>query len=1376
MAFILVQHLDPTHDSMLVELLAGGTSMTVVQAADQMAVEPDHLYVIPPGSYLALKAGKLHLSAPLARHGARLPFDFFLKSLAESAGAHAVCVILSGSGADGALGCQAVKAVGGLVIAQDPAETAYDGMPRSAIGTGAVDKVLKVAEIGEALVREVGRRDGPEPSAGLARVIEVLRQRTAHDFTLYKSGTLERRVARRMALAGLAQDQWDRYVAILETDAEERSLLTGDLLINVTRFFRDPKIFEILASTVVPELVSAAADQPIRIWVAGCSTGEETYSIVMLFQEHIAAIGSHVRLQVFASDVDAQAVTAAREGLYPAAIAADVSPERLARFFVKEDRGLRISPDLRGSVVFAVQDVLADPPFSKLDFISCRNLLIYLRPDAQAKIISIFNFALRRQAFLLLGSAEAVAAADARFAVVSKPARLYRKIAHSAPSDARALLSEGESLRGRTGIAYGRALPRGIDMAELCRKLLLEHFAPAALLINAKLECLYSTGPTTPYLRVAPGYPSYNVLTMMQPALRARAKAAIAQAIASGGRITVHGGRLTRDGVSRSFDIDIRPAGEPADKLMLVCFVDVQPTTKRPTAGTAADSLSLAMLEKELEETRSDLQDAIDSLETASQEQNAINEEALSVNEEYQSTNEELLTSKEELQSLNEELIALNSQLQETLERSRMTSDDLQNILYSTDVATLFLDAGFNIRFFTPAIRALFALQPVDIGRPLADFSTLTVDPGLLDEAAVVLRDHAPIEREIQSRAGIWFNRRILPYRTHDGAVAGLVITFTDVTERKRIAADLKAAQLESEQANLAKSRFLAAASHDLRQPLQTLTLLSGLLSRTNPGEATRKLLATLDDTAGAMAAMLNTLLDINQLDSGLLVPALGTFPVNDILLKLGEEFSLQAQARGLALHVVPCGLHVKTDPALLEQMIRNLLGNALKYTRTGRVLLGCRRRGDRLLLQVADTGLGIPEAELANIFEEFHQLNNPARERSQGLGLGLSIVQRLSQLLDAPVRVRSILGKGSSFTIELPRAPAPTAAPAAPAPPPPAANSGSILIIEDEETIRDLLAIYLSEEGFATSAVSDGAAALRLVSSSGFDPDVIIADYNLPGGQNGLETVNRLRALLRRATPAIVLSGDISSRTLREIAAHDCAQLSKPMKLDALLGLIHTMIAAAPPRAPAPPSLIGEPVIFIVDDDPKVTETMSAALVSRTHKVRAFASCEAFLAAYAPGQTGCLVLDAALPGMSGLELLRHLRDSGATLPAIVITGQGDVAMAVAAMKAGAIDFMEKPVSFTALRLAIEQAMAQGGDDLAAAAQRADATARMATLTPRQREILDRVLAGQANKNIAADLGISQRTVETHRAAIMTRTGAKSIPALARMAVAAAAE
>jgi two-component system, chemotaxis family, CheB/CheR fusion protein len=1515
MAFILIQHLAPSHESLMVELLAGHTSMKIIQATEAMPIGADQVYVIPPGAYLAIRDGALHLSKPSDRHGTRMPFDFFLRSLAAECGERAVCAILSGTGADGTLGLKSIKERGGLVIAQDPDEAAFDGMPRSAIRTGAVDLVLPAAAIAETLAnygkqRHLGR-DAAAPRATqdrLAEIIDLLRTKTSHTFTLYKEATLLRRIERRMAIAAI--EDADRYLEVLRRDSEELELLAKDLLISVTSFFRDAAAFELLAENFIPELVRKhGCDRPLRIWIAGSSTGEETYSLAMLFLEAIAALPngkSDIKLQVFASDVDEDAVTFARNGLYPETIVADVSPARLARFFTKEDDGYRVARQLREAVVFTVQDLLTDAPFSRLDLVSCRNLLIYLRPEVQTKVLSLFHFALADGGILFLGTSETVGELGHRFEPLSKKQRIFRRIGRTRPGEVEFPIGDGG--RAPRPRLQRHAAPHRVSLGDLSQKLLLETYAPASVLINQKYEGLYYFGPTDRYLRVAAGEPSRNLLAMAREGLSAKLRVAIQQANGRHAPTTVSGAVVQRDGAAAAVTIRVQPMQSDGEELLLVSFLD-EPKSERKSAlaAEAADISRLAQLEQELETTRKELQAAIHDLELTNEELKSLNEEAMSVNEEFQSTNEELETSKEELQSLNEELTALNGQLQETLERQRATSTDLQNILISTDAPTLFLDRELNIRFFTPATKSLFSIVASDIGRPLADLTHRFTGTDLLVDARAVLASLTQLRREIEADNGAWYIQRILPYLTLDNRVEGVIFTFADIsemkaarrdvqaalaysdsiidtipgplvvldeelrvvfasgafyrafavvpdetvgrqlaaagdrrldvpalrgfldliradgaaiedyqieidlaglgrrtlllnarnirdklakrailvaiediTDRKRIEEALEAAKLQAERANLGKSRFLAAASHDLRQPLQTFSLLQGILAKKVKDKDALDLIARLDETLSAMSGMLNTLLDINQLEAGIVRPEKVSFRIQDLLDKLRTEFAYHAQSQGLGWHVPFSSQSVWSDPGLLEQMIRNLLSNAVKYTRTGKILLGCRRRGDKLRIEVWDTGAGIPAEQLHAIFEEFHQLDNPARERSRGLGLGLSIVQRLGNLLDHPIDVRSRPGKGSVFAVEVPLAEGRArsyASPDVPGIEESADRTSSILIIDDDPEIREILDLLLKGEGHRTYAVGDGNEALTLVERGSIRPDLILADYNLPGGLNGLQVVTGLREMLSREVPVIILTGDISTDTLRDIARERCVQRNKPIRADELTRLIQSLLAIPPPAASPvrtrQPSKSDDgrqpPTVFVIDDDPAICDAMRGLLQEERRPVEVFASCEAFLEAYHPGREGCLVVDAHMPGMGGIALLERLKAEGNAPPAIMITGHGDVPMAVRAMRAGAVGFIQKPISPDEFLTSIARALALTRDTVALLAWRETAAARIAGLTVRERQVMDLVVTGNPNKEIAALLTISQRTVENHRASVMKKIGARSLSELIHM-------
>jgi two-component system CheB/CheR fusion protein len=1529
MAFILIQHLDPTHESMMVTLLGSHTSMKVLQATDGMKIERDHVYVIPPRVYLSMQNGLLHLSVPRERHGARMPLDFFLSSLAEQYGERAVCAILSGTGADGSLGLKAVKEKGGLVIVQDPEGAAYDGMPRNAIRTGVVDLILPVEKIPSALKKfakgtafkhkRSGVETSPSAQAKLTEIIDLLRARTSHNFALYKPGTLLRRMERRMAIAAIPDS--DRYMAVLREDPGELERLAKDLLIHVTSFFRDANAFETLAKTIIPELVrDGTPGQQIRIWIPACSTGEETYSLVMLVLEEIATAKRNIKLQVFASDVEEEAVRFARNGWYPASIEADVSPARLARFFDKDDSGYRVKPQLREAVIFTVQDILADAPFSRIDLVSCRNLLIYLRSEVQEKVLSLFHFALRPGGILFLGASEKVGNSRAYFEPASESQPIYRHLGHSRPGQVAFPIGGGDGIRARPLQVERPLVSRRTSLGDLSQKLLLESYAPASVLINSKCEGLYYFGPVDNYLKVPAGDANGDVRAMAREGLRHKLRTAILEAGREHARTLVTGAQLRREGRSIAVSIDVRPVESDAGEMHLVSFIDEPEPASRPRAVTATEVSQLAQIERELDATREELQGAIRDLELSNEEQKAINEEAMSVNEEFQSTNEELETSKEELQSLNEELTALNSQLHETVEQQRTTANDLQNVLNSAKVATIFLDGKLNIRFFTPAVRSHFSIVTTDVGRPLADLASRSDDKDLLVDAAAVLAKAEPLSREIERDKGTWYMRRILPYRAQDGRVEGVVITFADIselkaaqreietartysnsivetirqplvvldgdlriisaskvfyetfgakredavgqvigivgashfnnpglrvfldriragegniedyeieldvppqpgrrsllltareivgptdrrkilvmiddiTERKRVSEVLETAKLYAEQANLGKSRFLAAASHDLRQPLQTLSLLRGILAKSIKDEGALALIRKLDEPLDVMSGMLNTLLDINQLEAGIVNPEVLVFPIDALFDRLKTEFTYHAAAKDLDWRVVASGLSVRSDPRLLEQMIRNLLWNSVKYTPHGKILLGCRRRGDKLRLEVWDTGLGIPAEHLQAIFEEFHQVDNPARERGLGLGLGLAIVQRIGNMLGHAIDVRSRLGKGSVFAVEVPLACdkpeiwAPSDGQASEY----AVGTSTVLIVEDDPMVREMLELLLKAEAYRTASTANGRTALELTASGTVKPDIVIADYNLPGGLTGLQTITGLRNALHREIPAIILTGDISTGTLRKIGHERCVHLNKPANAEDLTRLIGSLLGEHRPaganghepllitHANALPSVKpngdpSPPTIFVIDDDASLRATMAELLAVDGRAVETYSSCEAFLETYSPSRKGCLIVDAQMQGMGGLALLEWLKSERSPLAAIMITGYGDVSMAVRAMKAGAVDFIEKPIKADELIESIESALDRTQDSGKHSARQATAAKCIADLTPRERQIMDLVLAGHPSKNIAADLGVSQRTVENHRASIMKKTGSKSIPALIRMALAA---
>jgi len=830
-AFVLVPHLDRRHESYMVPLLEKQTAMPVSEATEGVPVRPDHVYVVPPNKYMRIKDGALHLSDPPDPSAAQTSLDIFLRSLGEDQQERALCVVLSGTGSHGTLGLKAIKANGGMAIVQEPRSAEYDAMPRSAVASGLADFVLPVEEMPAALIKYV--RDfapagdsGTAPAsvpADLTPILALLRARTKFDFRSYRKGMLLRRVQRRMGLSRV--EHLADYAKLLRERPEEVKLLSQDLLISVTNFFRDREMYGVLEGQVVPELLrEKVADTPLRIWVPGCATGEEAYSIAMLFIEQLATAQKTSPLQIFATDIDESALAFARRGVYTASELAEVGSERTGRFFVKvDDHTYQVNKTLRDSVLFAPQNILRDAPFSKLDLISCRNLLIYLEPEVQQKVVLLLHFALRDGGVLALGPSETVGREIDRFEPVSKKWRVYRRSGGGTAASRRARVEfpiQAGRLSDEIRSTQASGLPApAAGAAEAARELLLEDYAPAAALINRNYEILYFHGPTHRYLRQPGGVPTLDLIALAREGLRPRIRASVQEARRQGRRVVLSAPRVKRDGKTVTVRVGARPVRDPrgGEDLLLVTFED---ETKR-TRGAAKAPSSRAeegivkQLEYELKSTREELQGAIEELESSNEELKASNEEAMSMNEELQSANEELETSKEELQSLNEELNSVNSQLQEKLEELEVTNNDLANLLSSADIATLFLGADYRIKRFSATATRLFKLIPGDVGRSIGDITALFSDPELHRDVDAVIGDLTAREKEVRSEDGRWYLRRITPYRTLDNRIEGVVLAFTEVTPLKNLEAELRRLAGALEERVAERTSELAAEVHE---------------------------------------------------------------------------------------------------------------------------------------------------------------------------------------------------------------------------------------------------------------------------------------------------------------------------------------------------------------------------------------------------------------------------------------------------------------------------------------------------------------------------------------------------------------------------------
>jgi len=804
LAFVAIQHLDPEHKSETASLLGRCTRMPVVVASNGLRIEPNHVYVIPPNAALAVRQGRLWLSAPTESRGRRLPIDFFFRSLAEEYQQRAIGIVLSGTGSDGTLGLAAIKVAGGLTLAQEPLTAEHDGMPRSAISGSAVDQTLPVERMPAELIKYArhpyvrsadGSSDGHEPADKFLTILNLLRARAKVDLGNYKQGTLRRRVHRRMSLRHLTR--LNDYLAILRQDGDEVQALIKDLLISVTHFFRDPDAWKVLQEQVIRPLVKQkSTEEPIRVWVAGCATGEEAYSVAMLLLDEISAARKECPVQVFASDVNRDAITIARLGVFPESISADVAPQRLRRYFVREGDHYRIRAELRDAVVFAEHNLLVDPPFSKLDLITCRNLLIYLDAEAQKKILPLFHYALNGGGYLFLGSAENVGERHDLYRSISRKWRIYGRIGPHRPTNV-SFPVETAHAAVRAAVAPIRSqLQTPPRFTEIAQQVILDRFAPACVVINRKHEILYTCGPIQEYLKQPSGMMQTDLLAWAHDLLRSRLRAALMKALDSDKPLTLPNLRIRRDRALREASITIEPLHSPrqAEGLILVTFrseareeAAVQaPHAKPATQSQVTDDSLVHQLEDELQTTRDDLKGTIDQLESANEELKASNEEATSVNEELQSSNEELETSKEELQSLNEELSTVNSQLQIKVDELETKNNDVSNLLSSTDIATLFLDRQFRVKWFTSPTTRLLRLIPTDIGRPISDFAQKFTGEDIISDADIVLHKLAPIEREVFGQDGRWYLRRIVPYRTADNRIDGVVIAFVDIHETKK--------------------------------------------------------------------------------------------------------------------------------------------------------------------------------------------------------------------------------------------------------------------------------------------------------------------------------------------------------------------------------------------------------------------------------------------------------------------------------------------------------------------------------------------------------------------------------------------------------------
>lgn len=802
LGYVVIQHLDPTQKGFLPELLQRISNMHVYQVKDRMAVKPNCVYVIPPNKSMSILKGVLHLFEPSETRGLRLPIDIFLRSLADDQGENGIAVILSGMGSDGSVGIRALKEKKGIVLVQDPSDAKYDSMPRNAIDAVQIDVVAPVKELPAkliALLKHIPKLDsnaGMEinDQSSLEKIVILLRTHTGNDFSLYKKNTLYRRIERRMDVHKI--DKIASYVHFLKENSKEVDILFKELLIGVTNFFRDKAVWKKLEETVIPSLlVNQPEGAVLRAWVAGCSTGEEAYSLAILFKEVLQKINPYggITLQIFATDLDKEAIETARKGLFSNNITADLSPERIARFFNVTDDGYRINTEIREMVVFAKHNIILHPPFTKIDILTCRNLLIYMDAELQKKLLGLFYYSINPKGFMVLGSAETLGSQSHFFEPIESKLKIFKR-AQSTLNPELFNFPSSFSRNVQTSTEIKIPVKATQSIHTLADQLLLQHFSPPGVLVNDKGDIIYISGRTGKYLEPAVGKANMNIFAMLREGLQTEFPMAFRKAVLNKTSVVLNNIKVGTNGGTQFLNVNIQyiEKPDPLRGMVMIIFSDLKKRIEqKESQKKPSNNFKQQELEIELQNMHEQMQNTLEEMQTSQEELKSSNEELQSTNEEMQSSNEELTTSKEEMQSLNEELQTVNAELQMKIDEYTRVNNDMKNLLNSTEIATLFLDKDLNIRRYTDQATKIFKLIKSDIGRPFTDQVSDLIYPELVKDAQEVIKTLVFIKKQIPTKDERWFSVRIMPYRTYDDRIDGLVITFFNITDLKQMEAEL---------------------------------------------------------------------------------------------------------------------------------------------------------------------------------------------------------------------------------------------------------------------------------------------------------------------------------------------------------------------------------------------------------------------------------------------------------------------------------------------------------------------------------------------------------------------------------------------------------
>ena len=1200
MAFVIVQHLARDQKSMLPAILARSTTMPVSEVVNATTVRANHVYVMSSQADIEYASGALVLRRrePGKKH---MPVDRLFVTLASGLGELAVGVILSGTDGDGSTGAEQIKAAGGITFAQDDSAE-FDGMPTSAIDTGTVDFILRPAAIAHKLVELAGRRPSAVSEASSAaefsRIVDLLSASGRIDFFHYKPPTIERRIQRRMLLLNISD--LAVYREKLEEDPAEREALYRDVLIGVTRFFRDPARSTALARKVFPMLLDARPAAPLRFWVPGCSTGEEVYSLAILLVEYLADKKLTATVQIFGSDIKEDSIAFARAGLYPKSIEDAVSPERLRRFFTPGAGGrYSIARSIREMCVFAEHNLLKDPPFSRLDLISCSNLLIYLQPPQQERAAAIFRYALNANGLLMLGPSETLRASANGFVIVDKKNKLYRVAPGSRP---RLDLSfRGPKREDAPAVAGPDSGASAVEeVGRIVDHLLLEHYAHPSLVVNDANDALEFRGNLQPYLAPAAGTPSFKLSKLLHPDLLIDVQTALFKARQRGTPVRLERLKLTRGEALQTVNIDVIPAARSTqDRIYVIAFQSVEDVAVNAPAGAirTADRSENERLQTELNAAREYMSHLTTEHEQSDSVLNATSEELQSANEELQSTVEELETAKEELQSTNEELSTLNDELRMRNADLAVLGDDLMNLLSSIDTPVIMVDRDLVIRLFNPTAERIFSFRQTDAGRPLSAFKPLMEVPDLGDVLRRVIDTPTTIDSEVQSHDGRWYSLRVRPYRSSRNEIAGAVLTLVDIhdlrsaltsAEESRDMAEgarttAEQARSEALDANRVKDEFLSTLSHELRTPMTSILGWAQMMRMMRLDEATMATaVATIERGTYAQIRLIDDLLDISRITAGRLRLEQRLFRLAVLIAETLDVIRPAVTAKGIAVHAdldrAPAMLY--GDPDRLRQVIWNLLSNAVKFTPSGgSIEVQAYQSAATAVIRVADSGEGIEPEVLSRVFERFWQAESGSKRPKPGLGLGLAISKYVVDHHGGTIEAESAgRGRGATFTVTLPLVASPDAddtatpfaSPSAVVELPHLAGL-TLLVVDDDIDSLKLVSVALGQCGATVLEATSVADAVSQMDESA--PHVIISDIAIPG-QDGFDLLRQVRALpdSRSKIPVIALTAFTSDEDRRRItAAGFTAYLAKPVAPLELMRLLARLKAeAAPPSSGA--------------------------------------------------------------------------------------------------------------------------------------------------------------------------------------------------------------